>query len=528
MAVTMTDRAALDGRSKVASRARAWPLAVVLAAVYVIVLYQYSALLFQDYANHLARAVVLADLWFHHGHHFGEAFQFQFMAYPYIAADFLLAPAVELLGQQGATFLWTALAVLSLPCAMLFYLRATDAPRNASVFIFLLALYLSTDSFFFLGFINFRFAVAITVVALALAQVLRRRYSPLLFMTYCLTIAFGFLMHLAYVVFAGAAIGASGLFRLRRRATSLGRELCLLLPISLTALWYVLSPSIYPAAREVIPAHFWWGGLHAKMRQLDWDVIRFNEPVDVVFAAAFLGLLFWATRYQLRRPGVLQSARLELPLLAVVFVGLYLAMPSRFGDASYLDVRALTLLPVLAALWCASLPAGPSAASGMGSRVVLGGATLLLAANLYYLGGELNIQRAWLTQYRALLTAVPSGARVLPIYTGVHALTRFPFLHVGTFVETDRQGIDPYLFAGDQGQPMKYFRYRNHPYAPHNTWYTFTPPQAVDWSAVACTYDFLLVMKPFKAARIGLQTTLIADNSSATLLVPNKGSCQGK
>jgi hypothetical protein len=164
----------------------------------------------------------------------------------------------------------------------------------------------------------------------------------------------------------------------------------------------------------------------------------------------------------------------------------------------------------------------------MGSRVVLGGATLLLAANLYYLCGELNIQRAWLTQYRALLTAVPSGARVLPIYTGVHALTRFPFLHVGTFVETDRQGIDPYLFAGDQGQPMKYFRYRNHPYAPHNTWYTFTPPQAVDWSAVACTYDFLLVMKPFKAARIGLQTTLIADNSSATLLAPDKGSCQGK
>jgi hypothetical protein len=427
MADTMTDRAALDGRSKVASRALAWPLAVVLAAVYVIVLSQYSALLFQDYANHLARAVVLADLWFHHGSHFGEAFQFQFMAYPYIAADLLLAPAVELLGPQGATFLWTALAVLSLPCAMLFYLRATDASRNAPVFIFLLALYLSTDSFFFLGFINFRFAVALTVaalaLALALAQILRRRYSPMLFMTYCLRIALGFLMHLAYVVFAAAAIGASGLFRLRRRATSLGRELCLLLPIGLAALWYVLSPSIYPAAREVIPAHFLWGGLHAKIRQLDWDVIRFNEPVDVVFAAAFLLLLFWATRYQLRRPGVLQYATLELPLLAVVFVGLYLAMPSRFGDASYLDVRALTFLPVLAALWCASLPAGPSAASGMGSRVVLGGATLLLAANLYYLGGQLNIQRAWLTQYRALLTAVPSGARVLPLYTGVHALS---------------------------------------------------------------------------------------------------------
>jgi hypothetical protein len=186
-------------------------------------------------------------------------------------------------------------------------------------------------------------------------------------------------------------------------------------------------------------------------------LIRFNEPIDVVFAAAFLWLLIWATRYQLRRPGVLQFATLDLPQLAVVFVGLYLAMPTRFGDARYLEVRALTYFPVVAARWCASLPAGPTAASAMGSRVVLGGATLLLAANLNDLCGY-------------SISSVPGlrGARVLPIYTGVHALTRFPFLHVGTFVETDRQVIEPYMFAGDQGQPMKYFGYRNHPYAPHN------------------------------------------------------------
>ncbi len=529
MADTTTEAGPMSWRSKAASPAAALLLAVVAAAVYVIALYQYSALLFQDYPNHLARAVVLADLWFLHGSHFGNAFQFQAMAYPYIAGDYLLAIAVEVLGPRGATFLWTALAVLSLPCAMLFYLRAMEAPASSRAFIFLVALYLSTDAFFFLGFINFRFAIALTVVALALAQILRRRYSPMLFVIYCLTIAFGYLMHLGFVVFAAAAIGSSGLFRLWRRATSLGRELCLLVPIALAVLWYGLSQWVYPATREAIPTHFVWGGLHAKFRRLDWAFIRFDEPVDVLFLVAFLMLLLWAARERLRRPSVLPILTWEPPLLAVVFAGLYLALPMAFGDPTYLDVRALTCLPVFAALWCAAVFTGPSAAaSHMDSRAVLGGATLFLAANLCYLCAHLTTERNWLGQYRALLSAIPSATNVLPIYTGVHELTRFPYLHVNSFVVVDRQAMVPYLFAGDQGQPMKYFRYRNHPYAPHNTWYTFTPPQPVDWPTVGCTYDYLLVMKPFDAARIGLPTKVIAQNSSATLLAPDGMACHGK
>jgi len=64
---------------------------------------------------------------------------------------------VELLGEQGATYAWTALAVLSLPCAMLYYLRATAAPLASRVFIFLMALYLSTDAFFFVDLSIFAF-----------------------------------------------------------------------------------------------------------------------------------------------------------------------------------------------------------------------------------------------------------------------------------------------------------------------------------------------------------------------------------
>ena len=125
----------------------------------------------------------------------------------------LLAPAVELLGPQGATYLWTALTALSLPCAVLIYLRATHAPASSHVFGFLFALFLSCHWFFFLGFVNFRFAVALCIGPLALAQVQRQQPSRRLYLGYCALSVFGYLMHLAFVVFAAAAIATTGLWQ---------------------------------------------------------------------------------------------------------------------------------------------------------------------------------------------------------------------------------------------------------------------------------------------------------------------------
>jgi hypothetical protein len=506
--------------------AAAWSLAVLVAALYVVALCWYSALLFQDYPNHLARAFVLADLWFHHGAHFGKVFEFRDIAYPYIAADLLLAPMVELLGEQGATYAWTALAVLSLPCAMLYYLRATAAPLASRVFIFLMALYLSTDAFFFVGFVNFRFSIALTLVALAIAQTLRRRYSAMLFVIYCLTVAFGYLMHLAFLVFAVVGIGTSGLFRLWRRGTTWGRECLLLLPLVVSASWYVISRWLYPITRDVIPAHFVRNGLRTKLRQLDWPVIRFNESVDLLFMAAFALLLFWAARHQLRRPRLVQVQTWEPALMALAFAGLYLALPASLGDPTYIDLRAIPWLPIFVTLWCVALFADSNESNDMGSRFALAGVTVLLVINLGYMCANLSSERAWLKQYRAVLAAIPSSALVLPIYTGVRTPTRRPYFDADSYVVIDRHGVEPYLYSGDHGQPMKYFRYRHHPYAPDSIWYDVTPPRAVDWRAVACTYDFLLVTNPYDAARIDLPTKMVARNSSATLLVPDRTACQ--
>jgi hypothetical protein len=496
-----------------------WLLAALLAGVYVVLLAHFGGLLYQDYPNHLARATVMADLMFHHGEHFGDTYQLTLMPYTYLAGDVLLASFVQLLGPEGATYLWTALTVLSLPCAVLFYLRATRTPANSHVFLFLFALYLSCDWFFFLGFINFRFSIALAILALAVAQQQRREYSLRRWLGYCALIAFGYLMHLAFLVFAGAAVGSTALLHLFRRKTTLLVEFGLLLPIGLAMAWQIAVRWIYPTMQETEFDKPWWGTLTWKLRRLDWNFVRFNERVDVILAAAFLMLLLWTARRQLRR-ATLQPDNLEMPLLIVVFIGLFMVFPLDYGAPGYLDVRALPFLAIFAGLWCASLTSTSTAPNDMGSPVALGGITMLLAANLYYLCGQLAIDHAWLTQYRDLLGNVPVTARVLPVYT--HEFGLYRHTHAGTYVVTDRKAFVPNLFSGDQGQPMKYFRYRNHPYAPTGDWYSRNLGEQVDWSAIACSYDLLLVMKPYESARFALPFTVIAQNSSAALLAPVK------
>lgn len=51
---------------------------------------------------------------------------------------------------------------------------------------------------------------------------------------------------------------------------------------------------------------------------------------------------------------------------------------------------------------------------------------------------------------------------------------------VGAFAVMDRDAMIPYMFAADAGHPMKYFR----------------------WRPIACTYQYLLVAKPYEPGKI--------------------------
>lgn len=501
----------------------AWLVGGLLIAAYIAVFaYFSSALPLQDYPNHLARALVMADLMFHHGANFGALFQFHFLAVPYVLGDLVLATAVELFGVTVATGLWTSLVLLSLPAAFLFYLRTQDAPPNGRALVFLLSMYLATDWFFVMGFLEFRLAVAMTFVCLALAQLLRRSWSVRVWVIYAIVIALGYLIHFTSLVFVLAALGTSGLLRLWLRTSSWRREAALLAPVAVVLAWHFGVAVGYRVATDAPAGDLDWGTLPHKIEWLAAQFVRFRVPADLFMLLMLAICVLWPARRGFTRLRLKQPAVVEMLLLALIFLAMYCVLPVAYADAWAVDVRALAVAILFLIAACLYLPqeAGDSKA-----LLALPLAALLAIGNLVYLARHFASDHAWLDAYRTVAAQLPRSATVLPIYTQHRQGAVAPFLHAGSFAVIDRGALIPYLFSGDLGDPMKYFRYAHRPYAPDEEWYNVPQRSAVNWNAVACAYDFLLVMKPFALNRIGVPTTTMSQNGSAALLSVAKQAC---
>jgi len=149
-------------------------------------------------------------------------------------------------------------------------------------------------------------------------------------------------------------------------------------------------------------------------------------------------------------------------------------------------------------------------------------AVMLATGHFAYLARHFIAEQNWVTQYRDVIAAIPEHGRVLPVYTRGGEGAVVPFLHVSGYISTDRAGIEPYVFAGDNGNPMKYFRYNRRPYDPPEVWYGDIPRDPIDWGRVAREYDYLAVTKPYDPSVFKLATHPVAESPSATLLAIEK------
>jgi hypothetical protein len=505
------------------SWAGGWIVGALLIAAYAVIFARFSAFSLMDYPNHLARAVVMADLIFHGGARFGDLFQYHFIATTYVLDDLVLTGAVNSLGVRGGTALWIALVMLSLPCAMLFFLRDSKLSADRRLLVLILSLYLSTDAFLFAGFLPFRLAVALTLVSFSLVQTLRRRWSWAMFAIYCIVVAFGYLIHLSTIIFLAAAIVVSAALTLWLRSTTVRQEVYLLFPVLAMMAWHFgVSIHAHAPTDRVAYGHE-WGTWSRKFWGLQWPFMRYigthlDRRVDEILVLACVFCALWPARHQLRRGALMKPAVLEMLLLAGAFFGMYIILPAEYGVGSFLDVRALALIPLFLIIACMYLSDDGSTAYDSGVGIALPLAVLLAVGNLAYLTWHLLKDNVWMSQYRAVVAAIPQRASVLPVFPGNDELLLFQ--HAASFAVIDRGAVIPYLFSGNGGEPQAYFRYIHFPYAPPPWWSYYTPPSApeVDWKAISGSYQFLLVMKPFDFNRIRLSTTMVADSETATLL----------
>jgi hypothetical protein len=495
----------------------AWAIAAVIVAAYGLVFLQFAPPALQDYPNHVARALVMSDLLFHGGVRFGATFQYNFLAVPYILNDLLLASAMELLGVKIAACTWSLLVFLSLPCAMLFYMHVAKIRREDQIFAFLLSLYLATNTFYLRGFLAFSLAVAVIVVVSALVRLLRERPSPALFAVYCTVLGLGYLIHLTTLIFAAAAIAVSSTLRVWRRTANVRTEVLIFLPIIALLIWHFAVP--HPVPGLVVSIGYYSGTVIGKIQNLDWNFIRFNPHTDRWMLWLCIACILWQARHLRTRGAFATPHVIEMFALMATFLGLYIVLPLNLATASWVDVRALPMIAIfviMAAL--APLDAGRLPKGTLGTALGLLAAALLAAVNLVYINTHLYQLDAGLSEYRAVAAAVPSGAWVFPVYTNTRDRRVKSTLHAAAFTVIDRGAPNPYLFSSDLGDPMVYFRYRQKPYAPDEMWYLEPATQGVNWQAIARSYDFLLVMKPFDPMRIQIPTTPIFENAAAALL----------
>jgi hypothetical protein len=499
----------------------AWSGGLVLILAYCLLFVLLSPLPVQDFPDHLARAVAMSDLLFHGGAHFGAIFQFHLEWIPYLLADFILTAAVAVFGVTGGAALWILLVFLSLPCAALFYLRVRGIEPEGRSLALLLSVYFATDWFFLMGFLSFRVAVAMLIATLGLVELLRRKWSYPLFALYAGAVVLDYLMHLSPVVFLFAALGVTGLLRLWLRSTTLRTEVALFMPVLVVLAWHFTIAVHYREPTDPVASAYFWGTLHSKFARIGSEFFHFAPRTDVLLVVLLAACLLARTgipRWRdLRRPLVL-----EMLVLTALFVATYFALPIGYAEAYYVDTRPLPFVSFFFVAACLALPRPDPVTHPRREALAFAAAALLAVGNFAYLAHHFSVDGAWVAQYRSVVAAIPVHGRVFPVYTRGGEGSVVPFLHVSGYVSMDREAAEPYVFAGDNGNPMKYFRYLHRPYDPPEDWYGEIPRPPIDWRSIARDYDFIVITKPFDPNALALATRTVTENSAAALLAIQK------
>ncbi len=537
--------------------AMAWAVALCLCAAYVVWIASLRTFPLQDFPNHVARGVIMADLLFHHGTQFGSSYALSWVPVPYLLHDLVLMIAIELFGPRTGGAVFLTIVFLSLPAAMLYYMRATRLAPQAAVFAFLVSLYLASDWFFVMDFMAYRLGLAFVIVSFALAQRLRAQWSRSRYALYVLAIVLGYLTHLAAPVFYAAVLGVSAVVRLALHTSTLRREVSLALPIAAVLAAHFLV--IGPLTTTVAPYDYVWGTVHEKLTHALYQFDRFGARPAWVLPLILAACLLWPVRRSLTLPALARPAVLEALAIALAFIALYVVMPEQRADSAFVDVRALSVTVLMVLIACLNLADPAARGRTFVTWPVLSLAAALAVVNLAYLAKHVGADDAFLTRYRQADAVIPIGARVLPVNTRPKEGTILPFLHAGSLLVLDRHALIPYLFGGDRGDPMKYFLYRHRPYMPEEQWYhdqlkwdadvprtyivegqpytwrfhyssqskqwslgDLTP---VDWNRVACDYDFIVATRPLDMKLIGVSTQLVTENEAAVVLRVDRRAC---
>jgi hypothetical protein len=297
------------------------------------------------------------------------------------------------------------------------------------------------------GFLNFEFGLGIALWGIAAALLVQERVWHFRFVINAIFVAALFAAHFFALGIYGATVGLHELWRAwSRKSASLQTALrLLLLAVPVLAL---LAIMVFTAGSIGGEGTNWF--FEFKPLWLFRIMNGYSLTVSAATMVVLMGLVYAAGKR-----GILKFAPAGL-WLAIGFVILYLAMPSRLFGTSFVDFRIITAAALILPAFCTlSLP------SPRWKLAALAGVSFIALANLAV------VYFVWLSyraDYAAMIESfrkIERGSLVLVGGSGAgddppfHDLTEYPIYYAPTLAVHYANAFVPGLFTAVGKQPVR-------------------------------------------------------------------------
>ncbi len=392
-----------------------------------------------DYPNHLARMYLLSTAGTPDANPY---YRSAWALYPNLAMDLAVPQMARLIGVDSATRLFLLLSQILLVGGAMALERVVKGRVQLSGFVALMFLYCLPFAW---GFVNFEFGLGVALWGIAAMLIVRERPWPVRLVVNAVLVAALFTAHFFALGIYGATLGIYELWRAADRKTYRDAALRLAVlaapAVALLALMTLTAGSIGAEGTE------WFFAFKPL-----WPFRILNGYSLTVSAASVVVLL--GLVYVAAKRGVLTLAPGGL-WLALGFVLLYLAIPSKLFGTSFVDFRVIAAAAFVLPAFCTLSPPNRRWATA-----ALGCVTAVTLANLAV------VYVVWLsyrTDYAALIASfdrIEKGATVLSATSGsgddppFNDLTDYPFYYAPALAVHYAQAFVPNLFAEAGKQPV--------------------------------------------------------------------------
>jgi hypothetical protein len=394
-----------------------------------------------DYPNHLARMYILSQ---NGAPDANPYYEVAWALYPNLAMDLLVPRMARLTSVENATRLFLLLSQALIVCGALVLERVVKGRVHLAGFVALMFLYCLPFSW---GFVNFEFGLGLALWGLAAYLMVAEHAWPMRFVVNAIFVATLFAAHFFSLGIYGATLGVYELWRAYDRKAPYRdaalRLVLLAIPaVALLALVRLTAGSIGSEGTA------WF--FEFKPLWLFRIMNGYNLTISAASALVLFASLYYAAKHDVLK---LEPAG---NWLAIGFLLLYIAIPSRALGTSFVDLRVIPAAALVLPAFCSlSLP---SRRWTIAALTVVTGVTLANLTIIYVV---------WLP-YRANYAAIISsfgkidrGSRVLVGGSGggedppFNDLTRYPMFYAPTLAVHYANAFVPNLFTAVGKQPVQ-------------------------------------------------------------------------